>query len=169
MTVRGREKVALVGRNGAGKSTLLRHIARILREREDLRVFAMPQDPGELLDMDKTPVDMLTVDGDGEESARIRTYLGAMQFTAEEMEHPCAGLSGGQKAKLMFLMMAASRANVLLLDEPTRNLSPLSGPVVRNLFAQYPGCVIAVSHDRLFLREVCDRRMHLTADGLVEE
>ena len=92
-----------------------------------------------------------------------------MQVTAEEMEHPCAGLSGGQKAKLMFLMMAASGANVLLLDEPTRNLSPLSGPLVRALFAEYPGCIIAVSHDRLFLREVCTRALRLTADGLVED
>ena len=168
MSVRGREKVAIVGRNGAGKSTLLRQIAAQLVRRDDLRVFLMPQDPGELLDMEKTPVDMLAARGDGAERAEVRTHLGAMQFTTEEMLHPCAGLSGGQKAKLMFLMMARSRANVLLLDEPTRNLSPLSGPVVRALFADYPGCVIAVSHDRLFLSEVCDRTLRLTAQGLVE-
>ena len=68
-----------------------------------------------------------------------------MKFTADEMNHPSAGLSGGQKAKLMFLMMAQSGANVLLLDEPSRNLSPLSGPVIRELLAEYPGCIIAVS------------------------
>ena len=84
------------------------------------------------------------------------------------MQHPCRGLSGGQKAKLMFLMMAASRANVLLLDEPTRNLSPLSGPVVRALFDAYPGCVLAVSHDACFARAVFSRALRLTPRGLEE-
>ncbi|MFR5788399.1 MAG: hypothetical protein ACLUHE_15700 [Christensenellales bacterium] len=46
------------------------------------------------------------------------------------------------ESRLMFLMMAESGANVLLLDEPTRNLSPLSGPVIRELLAEYPGCII---------------------------
>ena len=103
-----------------------------------------------------------------EARARAGVMLGSMKFTAEEMRHPCAGLSGGQKAKLMFLLMALSGANVLLLDEPTRNLSPLSGPVVRDLFAQYEGCIIAVSHDRLFMREACTRVETLTPQGLVK-
>ena len=91
-----------------------------------------------------------------------------MKFTPEEMEHPAAALSGGQKAKLMFLMMAQRRPDVLLLDEPTRNLSPLSGPVVRALFADYPGCIVAVSHDRLFARAVFTRALELTPAGLHE-
>ena len=169
LIVRGREKVAIVGRNGAGKSTLLRHIARILRERQDIRLFVMPQDPGELLHAGQTPVELLQVRGDGEEIARIRTELGSLQFTTEEMDHPCEGLSGGQKAKLMFLMMARSGANVVLLDEPTRNLSPLSGPVIRRLLCEFEGCVIAVSHDRLFLREVCTRAVRLTEKGFAPE
>ena len=78
------------------------------------------------------------------------------------MNHPSVGLSGGQKAKLMFLMMAESGANVLLLDEPTRNLSPLSGPVIRELLAEYPGCIITVSHDRRLIQEVCTRTVTLT-------
>ena len=89
-----------------------------------------------------------------------------MKFTPEEMDHPCAGLSGGQKAKLMFLMMARRKPDVLLLDEPTRNLSPLSGPVVRSLFKDYPGCIIAVSHDRLFAASVFTRAVKLSAAGL---
>ena len=92
--------------------------------------------------------------------------LGSMKFTADEMNHPIAGLSGGQKAKLMFLMMAESGANVLLLDEPTRNLSPLSGPVIRELLAEYPGCIIAVSHDRRLIRDVCTRTVELTSEGV---
>ena len=167
LIVRGREKVAIVGKNGAGKSTLLREISDILRKRQDIRLFVMPQDPGELLREGRTPVELLQAKGDGEETARIRTELGSLQFTTEEMDHPCEGLSGGQKAKLMFLMMARSGANVVLLDEPTRNLSPLSGPIIRRLLTEYEGCVIAVSHDRLFLQEVCTRTVRLTPQGLV--
>lgn len=165
LTVRGGEKIAITGQNGAGKSTLLRLIRDQLAVRHDLHVFYMPQDPGDLLDMDKTPLDMLQKTGDKAERDRSSVALGSMKFTADEMNHPCRGLSGGQKAKLMFLMMAESGANVLLLDEPTRNLSPLSGPVIRALLSDYEGCIIAVSHDRLFISGVCAREARLTENG----
>lgn len=167
MSVRAVEKVCITGRNGVGKSTLLREIRDRLAARADLSVFYMPQDPSDLLDMEKTPLEMLDRTGDKEERTKNAVALGSMKFTGEEMNHPCRGLSGGQKAKLMFLMMAASGANVLLLDEPTRNLSPLSGPVVRALFAAYPGCIIAVSHDAHLIREVCTREACLTENGLI--
>ena len=166
LCVRASEKICITGRNGAGKSTLLRHIRDLLRERSDLKVFYMPQDPDDLLDMDRTPLDMLIETGDKEEQVKNAVALGSMKFTGEEMNHPCRGLSGGQKAKLMFLMMANSGANVLLLDEPTRNLSPLSGPVLRQLFGEYPGCIIAVSHDALFIEQVCSREARLEENGL---
>ena len=165
LTVSGREKVAITGKNGVGKSTLLRLIRDRLKGRTDIRVFYMPQDPGDLLDLDQTPLDMLLITGDKEERDKNSVALGSMKFTAEEMHHPCRGLSGGQKAKLMFLMMAASGANVLLLDEPTRNLSPLSGPVIRQLFDEYEGCIIAVSHDRTFISAVCGREEQLSQNG----
>lgn len=165
LTVRADEKVCITGRNGVGKSTLLRAIRDRLAGRADLSVFYMPQDPGDLLCMDRTPLEMLERMGSKEERIGNAVALGSMKFTAEEMNHPCRGLSGGQKAKLMFLMMAASGANVLLLDEPTRNLSPLSGPVVRALFAAYPGCIIAVSHDGRFAHQVCTREARLTERG----
>lgn len=112
------------------------------------------------------PVELLSPSGKKEERSRAGILLGSMKFTADEMNHPSAGLSGGQKAKLMFLMMAESGANVLLLDEPTRNLSPLSGPVIRELLAEYPGCIITVSHDRRLIQEVCKRTVTLTPEGV---
>lgn len=166
LTVQAGEKVLITGRNGAGKSTLLRALYEEMKARRDIRVFYMPQDPCEMLDMDKTPVEMLAVTWDKEETTQSRVELGSMKFTPEEMDHPCRGLSGGQKIKLMFLMMARQQPDVLLLDEPTRNLSPLSGPVVRELFASYPGCIIAVSHDRLFAKAVFTRAVELNASGL---
>ena len=126
----------------------------------------MPQDAGDLLDLSLSPVELLSPSGKKEERSRAGILLGSMKFTADEMNHPSAGLSGGQKAKLMFLMMAESGANVLLLDEPTRNLSPLSGPVIRELLAEYPGCIITVSHDRRLIQEVCTRTVTLTPEGV---
>ena len=165
-TLNDGERLALIGEEGNGKSTLLHLIRNTLEKRSDLRVFYMPQDAGDLLDFSLSPVELLSPSGKKEERSRAGILLGSMKFTADEMNHPSAGLSGGQKAKLIFLMMAQSGANVLLLDEPTCNLSPLSGPVIRELLAEYPGCIITVSHDRRLIQEVCTRTVTLTPEGV---
>ena len=165
-TLNDGERLALIGEEGNGKSTLLHLIRNTLEKRSNLRVFYMPQDAGDLLDFSLSPVELLSPSGKKEERSRAGILLGSMKFTADEMNHPSAGLSGGQKAKLMFLMRAERGANVLLLDEPTRNLSPLSGPVIRELLAEYPGCIITVSHDRRLIQEVCTRTVTLTPEGV---
>ena len=129
----------------------------------------MPQNYEALLDLDMTPVDYLDTSGEKEERTRIRTYLGALKYTADEMEHPIRELSGGQKAKVLLLKLSMSGANVLILDEPTRNFSPLSGPVIRKMLKEFPGAIISVSHDRKYLSEVCDKIYRLTPEGLQSE
>ena len=126
----------------------------------------MPQNYEEMLDLDMTPVEFLDETGDKAERTRIRTYLGSLKYTPEEMEHPIRELSGGQKAKVLLLKMSLSDANVLVLDEPTRNFSPLSGPVIRKMIASFKGTVISISHDRKYIQEVCDRILTLTEEGL---
>ncbi|MCR5684153.1 MAG: ATP-binding cassette domain-containing protein, partial [Lachnospiraceae bacterium] len=170
LKIRGSEKIGIIGTNGCGKTTLLSEVAALLLERKDLRAEYMPQNYEVLLDLDMTPVDFLDSSGDKEERTRIRTYLGALKFTADEMEHPIRELSGGQKAKVLLLKLSMSGANVLILDEPTRNFSPLSGPVIRGMLREFPGAVISVSHDRKYLAEVCDKIYRLTPEGLkIEE
>ena len=164
--VRGPEKVCIVGKNGAGKTTLLRLLASELLSRADLRACYMPQDYEELLELDETPVDYLVPSGDKDELTLARTYLGSMRYTAEEMFHPIRALSGGQRAKLLLLKMSLIEADVQILDEPTRNFSPLSGPEIRALLRNFPGAVLSVSHDRKFIAEVCDKVYELTESGL---
>lgn len=138
-------------------------------ERKDIKAAYMPQNYQELLELSQTPLEYLTVTGDKEEQTRIRTYLGAMKYTADEMSHPVSELSGGQKAKILLLKMSMSGADVLLLDEPTRNFSPLSNPVIRQVLSDYKGAIISISHDRKYIRQVCSRVYRLTKDGLMQE
>lgn len=166
LQVTGPQKVCIIGRNGMGKTTLLRDIAKELLTRRDIRAAYMPQNYEEQLELDSTPVEYLSRTGHRDEHTRIRTYLGSMKFTADEMEHTVKELSGGQKAKLFLLKMSMDEANVLLLDEPTRNLSAMSNPVIRRILREFPGAVISISHDRKYIREVCDVVYELTAEGL---
>ena len=166
LKIRGSEKICIIGANGVGKTTLLRKIAEELSQRDDIKAEYMPQNYEEILDLDMTPVDFLDKSGDKEERTRIRTYLGSLKYTADEMEHPIRELSGGQKAKVLLLSMSLSGANVLILDEPTRNFSPLSGPVIRKMLREFPGAIISISHDRKYIDEVCDKIYELDYSGL---
>ena len=167
LNVRGPEKVCIVGKNGCGKTTLLRKIAEEMSRRTDIKVSYMPQNYEELLDMEQTPVDFLCEVGDKDEISKVRTYLGSMKYTADEMGHKIGDLSGGQKAKLLLLKMSMSGSNVLILDEPTRNFSPLSNPVIRNMLKNFGGAILSVSHDRKYIEEVATRVYELTEQGLV--
>lgn len=166
LTVRGPEKVCIIGSNGTGKSTLIRYIYDSMKERSDIHLEYMPQNYEELLDLDSTPAQYLSTTGDKEEISRIRTFLGSLRYTADEMDHPIRELSGGQKAKIFLLKMSLSNPDVLILDEPTRNFSPLSNPVIRSMFRNFGGAIISVSHDRMWMSEVADTLYLLTSDGL---
>lgn len=167
LLVRSPQKIGIIGQNGIGKSTLLKQLWTELSQRTDIAAGYMPQNYADYLRMDETPVEFLSETGDSEERTQVMTYLGSMRFTADEMHHPIRSLSGGQQAKLLLLKIDLSGQNVLLLDEPTRNFSPLSQPELRKLFKGFEGSIITVSHDRMFLKEVCDQVYELKKDGLV--
>ena len=166
LTVVGSQHICIIGRNGAGKSTLLKEIWRVLKERKDIAAAYMPQDYSEVLDYARTPVEFLQSAYDKEKLTRALSCLGSMKFTRDEMNHSIGELSGGQKAKLIYLNMVLQKANVLILDEPTRNFSPLSAPVIRKSLTDFKGTIISISHDRKYLDETADLIYELTADGL---
>ncbi len=166
LTVKGSEKVCIIGNNGSGKTTLLRKISQELLARKDIQAGYMPQNYEEELDLSMTPVEFLDQTGSREEQTFIRTLLGTLRYTAKEMDHAIHELSGGQKAKILLLQMILNGDNVLILDEPTRNFSPLSGGAIRDLLHRFPGSIISISHDRKYISEVCDTVYTLTEQGL---
>ena len=118
------------------------------------------------MDYDLTPVEYLCESDSLKLKAKVQSYLGALRFTAEEMQHSIRELSEGQKCKILIIRMILDKANVLILDEPTRNLSPLSNPIFRTILNEYNGCIISVSHDRKYIDEVIDRVYELDHYGL---
>ena len=104
-----------------------------------------------------------------ERKTKARMYLGNMNVTREEMEGKIAELSNGTKAKLILMKLVLEKSNVLLLDEPTRNVSPLSNPVIRKVLKEFKGTIISVSHDRKYIEEVIDKLYTLTPNGLILE
>ena len=153
----GKEKMCIIGKNGTGKTTLIKKIYEEMKKRTDIKIGYMPQNYDELLYKDMKCIDFLKIDHTKEEETTIMTYLSSMKFTKDEINSLICNLSGGQKAKLFITKMILEKANVLILDEPTRNLSPLSNPTIRELLKNFEGTIISVSHDRKYIKEVCTR------------
>lgn len=169
LLVKGKDKIGIIGSNGTGKTTLLKYIYNELKDREDIVVGYMPQNYEDLLDPEVSVLEFIKTEYTKAEETLAMTYLGSMKFTKNEMLSKIADLSGGQRAKLFLVKLILDECNVLILDEPTRNLSPLSNPVIRKTLSEYLGSIISVSHDRKYLAEVCDTIYLLTDTGLEKQ
>ena len=165
LTVRGQDKIGIIGPNGVGKSTLLAKLHQLLSGKREISLGFMPQDYQETLQLDLSPVEFLSQTGHKEEIQKIQSHLASLNFSYPEMHHQIHSLSGGQQGKLLLLNLVLRKPNFLLLDEPTRNFSPTSQPEIRKLFATYSGGLVTVSHDRRFLKEVCTSIYSLTEHG----
>ena len=166
LTVRGQDKIGIIGPNGVGKSTLLAKLHQLLSGKREISLGFMPQDYQETLNLDLSSVEFLSKTGHKEEIQKIQSFLASLNFSYPEMHQQIHSLSGGQQGKLLLLNLVLRKPNFLLLDEPTRNFSPTSQPDIRKLFANYSGGLITVSHDRRFLKEVCTSIYSLTEHGL---
>ena len=155
--IKGAKKVALIGENGVGKTTLLRLIYHELKKNTSFKVGYMSQNYEEELLNYLSPLDYLSKTlnvSNKEDLTKIQTYLGSLKLTYEEMNRSISSLSGGEKAKIFFARLILEKDNVMLLDEPTRNISPLSNKAFINSIKEYNGVLIAVSHDRNFVYQV---------------
>ena len=157
--IKGAKKVVLIGENGVGKTTLLRLIYHELKKNTSFKVGYMSQNYEDELLNYLSPLDYLSKTlnvSNKEDLTKIQTYLGSLKLTYEEMNRSISSLSGGEKAKIFFAKLILEKDNVMLLDEPTRNISPLSNKAFINSIKEYNGVLIAVSHDRNFIYQVFD-------------
>lgn len=164
----GPARICIIGNNGIGKTTLLKDIYQKMALRRDITVGYMPQFYDDYL-LNHTALDFLMPEPDKVLEGKIRKMMGALKFTREEMLNDCIQLSSGQKAKLFLLKLVIDNCNVIILDEPTRNLSPLSIPCIYELLNSYKGTIIAVTHDRKFIENCFDDIYELTKDGLIKQ
>jgi ATPase subunit of ABC transporter with duplicated ATPase domains len=150
------DRVAVIGRNGAGKSSLLRCLSGVqeptqgsveLGYRVQVGYFAQEH---EQVDLERSPLENLD-DTVVAKDADRRSLLGAFGLSGESATRPAGSLSGGERARLSLAMLAASKANLLVLDEPTNNLDPGSLSAIGAMLGAWRGTVVAVSHDRPFV------------------
>lgn len=164
----GPEKICIIGKNGAGKTSLLKEIYKNL-SKSNLKIGYMAQDYFEYLKDSETAISYLAKKGSKEGKTRVSNLLGSLNFSRAEMVRPLKSLSGGQKAKVFFAKMNIEKAEVLVLDEPTRNLSPLSQPEIIDSLKAYKGAIIGVSHDRDFINQVFDKIYELDSLGFIRK
>jgi ATPase subunit of ABC transporter with duplicated ATPase domains len=176
LSIRGPERIALLGANGVGKSTLLR-VAAGLEEpdhgavaRADGRVAYLSQRL-DLLDPDLSTADNLRAFAPQLSTSDRMNLLARFLFRAERSQLPVRVLSGGERlrATLLCVLCAEPAPHLLLLDEPTNNLDLSSVEQLTSALNAYQGAFVVVSHDDRFLGEIgVTRRLHI-ADGVLTE
>ncbi len=165
LTIQGPKKLVIIGQNGVGKTTLLRQIMEDLESARGIRAGYIPQNGSEVLKDPKMSA-VAYLDEIQQNPTLNRSTLIDYGFEREELDSPVGELSGGQRTKLMIARAILSKSNVLVMDEPTNNLSPLSAPPLRKALKEFPGAIIAVSHDRKLIQEFDGNILELRPDGL---
>jgi ATPase subunit of ABC transporter with duplicated ATPase domains len=172
LTIRRRERWAVMGKNGAGKSTLLKMVAGQIPADEgevrlgaSLRLGYFAQQSLELLDPDLTIEEQLLKDFPNESIGVRRSLAGAFQFSGEDVDKKIRALSGGEKTRLVLARMLLDPPNFLVLDEPTNHLDLATKEMLLDALKDFDGTMLFVSHDRAFLRGLSNRVLELGGES----
>ena len=170
MNVRRGEHVAIIGANGIGKTSILKLIQGIIPHEGgniswggNVKISYFEQEHA-ILDPHKTVLEEIMDRYPRLSEQQARSVLGAVLLTGENVFKHISVLSGGERAKLCFAIMALNRGNVLVLDEPTNHLDLSTKEVLEDALAKFGGTIILVSHDRYLLNKVASRIIEIKHD-----
>lgn len=148
--IKSNDKVAIVGLNGTGKTTLLRDIFKnnnpAIEIDSDIEVAYLSQLQGEILNESNTILEEF-LDAGFKTYDDVETYISNYDFDEEIINQKIESLSGGEKNILQLAKISASKANMLLLDEPTSHLDTYSQIALENAIEKYNGAILMISHD----------------------
>jgi ATP-binding cassette, subfamily F, member 3 len=168
------EKIGLVGRNGEGKSTMMKMIAQKIpfdgniKLGHSVMMGYFEQDQEEKLDPKKTVFETIDEAAVGEVRRQVRGLLGSFLFRGDDIDKKVQVLSGGERGRLALCKLLLEPYNFLLMDEPTNHLDIRSKDILKRALIDYEGTVIMVSHDRDFMKGICNRLFEFR-DGMVKE
>ena len=157
--IKSTDKVAIVGTNGVGKTTLLRQIFKNNNESikidENIKLAYLSQMQSEVVNESNTILQEI-YDVGFETYGEIRRYLGRYGFDSDILTQKIDSLSGGEKNILQLAKVSASKANMLLMDEPTSHLDIYSQMALEKAIQNYKGAILMVSHDYHFIVNCAD-------------
>ena len=172
--VRAGDRIALIGDNGTGKSTLFKClIGQEKADRGTLR-WGAGVDIGYYdqhqagLNENKTVLDEVWDRFPRLEQDEVRGALGMFLFTGDDVLMPVSTLSGGERGRVALTKLMLRKDNLLLLDEPTNHLDMDSREVLEAALQDFPGTILAISHDRYFINRFAEKVLVLTPDGIDE-
>ena len=174
MHVRAGDRIAIIGDNGVGKSTLFKCIVGEQKPDAGTIRFGAGVDLGYYdqhqahLHEEKTVLDEVWDDFVRLDQTEIRGALGLFLFTGDEVLMPVHTLSGGEKGRVALTKLMLRKDNVLLLDEPTNHLDMDSREVLEDALENFPGTILAISHDRYFINRFADKVCVLESGGVKE-
>jgi ATPase subunit of ABC transporter with duplicated ATPase domains len=177
VTIEKGERVAIIGPNGAGKSTLLRLIMGREKPTDSGKCSLgehhivpnyFEQNQAEALDGERTVLETLQRAAPDAQTNELKQLLGRMLFSGTSIEKKVKVLSGGEKARLALAKFMCTQGNLLILDEPTNHLDIPSKEMLEEAVRLFEGSVIAVSHDRYFLRRVATRVLMVEKGQIVD-
>lgn len=174
------EKMGIVGNNGTGKTTFLKLL--LGQEKPDSGRFDIGStvrfgyfsQEGMVFDEQKKVIDVITdiaeyIDMGGGKHLSASQFLQYFLFTPEQQHNYVYKLSGGEKRKLYLCTVLMKNPNFLVLDEPTNDLDIQTLQIFEEYLADFPGCVIIVSHDRYFMDKVIDHLLVFKGNGVVKD
>ncbi|MBC5635550.1 ATP-binding cassette domain-containing protein [Ornithinibacillus sp. BX22] len=172
------DKIALVGKNDIAKTTLFKILAGEMEQDAGTYKWGVttsqsyfPKDNSEYFQNgDLTLVDWLRqFSPEDETETFLRGFLGRMLFSGEEALKKANVLSGGEKVRCMLSKMMLSKANVLLLDDPTNHLDLESIQALNNGLIKFKGSILFTSHDHQFIDSIANRLIDITPNGIIDK